>query len=128
MSHIFIVEDHMPLAQLIRLDLVDAGHQVSLYSTGEAALRAALSSPPDLIVLDWRLPGLDGIEVCRHLRSAGYYSPIVFVTAMAGTSSVRKALASGANDYLLKPFNPQKLLKLVSDHLQVSEALPPTAA
>ncbi|MBE7382832.1 MAG: response regulator [Leptolyngbya sp. SIO1E4] len=121
MSHILLIEDYMPHAQLMSMDLTEAGYQVSTYQTGESALAALSSFTPDLIVLDWRLPGLDGVEVCRQLRATGYTQPILFVTAMAEDANVRKGLAAGADAYLAKPFAPQVLLRAIAHHLQGHE-------
>ncbi|NER79659.1 MAG: response regulator [Leptolyngbya sp. SIO1D8] len=119
MSHILLVEDYVPHAQLMSLDLTEAGYQVSTHRTGEAALNAVPSFPPDLIVLDWRLPGLNGVEVCRQLRQTGYTQPILFVTAMGGDEHARQGLAAGADDYLVKPVHPKTLLSAIAQHLEV---------
>lgn len=118
MAHIVLVEDYLPLARLISLDLSEAGHQVRIFKTGESALGAIATTTPDLLLLDWRLPGLDGIEVCRRLREKGDAYPILFVTAMAGMANAQQGLAAGANDYLVKPFTPQELLRRITRSLQ----------
>lgn len=120
MSHIALVEDYFPHAQLMGMDLAEVGYQVSKYSTGEAAIKAITSAAPHLVLLDWRLPGLSGIEVCQRLRTAGYTRPILFVSAMAGEDNVRAGLAAGANGYLVKPFAPRELLGLIAHHLQAA--------
>lgn len=117
MLHILLVEDYLPLARLLNLDLAEMGYQVSTYQTGEAALEALELLTPDLVLLDWRLPGISGLEVCRQFRRAGYSQPILFVTAMAEAANVRAGLAAGADDYLIKPFTPQALLRSIADHL-----------
>lgn len=121
MPQIALIEDYVPLIQLLNLDLREAGYQVNAYQTGEAALAAIPASPPDLVLLDWRLPGIDGIEVCRQLRRQGYTQPIIFVTAMADAMHVRTAISVGANDYLIKPFAARDLLARISHYLHASQ-------
>ncbi|MEO1207961.1 MAG: response regulator [Cyanobacteria bacterium J06638_20] len=118
MSHIALVEDYFPHAQLMGMDLAEGGYQVSQYSTGEAALTAIKAGAPNLVLLDWHLPGLSGLEVCQRLRAEGYQQPILFVSAMAGEDNVRAGLAAGADGYLVKPFVPKELLGMIAHHLQ----------
>lgn len=117
MLHILLVEDYLPLARLLNLDLAEMGYQVSTCQTGETALEALELLTPDLVLLDWRLPGMSGLEVCRQFRRAGYNRPILFVTAMAEAANVRAGLAAGADDYLIKPFTPQALLRSIAYYL-----------
>lgn len=120
MSHILLVEDYWPHAQLISLDLSEAGYRVSTYRTGESALDAMPSLAPDLVVLDRRLPGMDGVQVCQRLRESGYTRPVLFVTAMSEDVDACAGLAAGANAYLIKPFAPRELLDAIAHHLQLS--------
>jgi two-component system phosphate regulon response regulator PhoB len=120
MPHILLIEDYLPHACMMNLDLTDAGFKVTALNTGEAALAAIAKLAPNLVVLDWHLPGLNGLETCRQLRSHGYTRPIVFVTAMAMEEHRRAGLAAGANAYLIKPFAPRALLRAIADCLNVS--------
>lgn len=121
MPHILLIEDYSPLARLMSLDLTEAGYHVSTHATGESAIAAFAEIIPDLVVLDWGLPGIDGLQVCQHLRKTGYKHPILFVTAMAGLPHEQCGLAAGATDYLVKPFTPQEFLGRVRQQLQAKE-------
>jgi len=121
MPHILLIEDYPPHAKLMSMDLVEAGYRVETSSTGAEALRAIAAEPPHLILLDRRLPDTDGVEVCRQLRQSGYTRPILLVTAMAGDDHRRVGLAAGADDYLVKPFSPRRLLAAIAHHWHLSD-------
>src|SRR6202165_1345638 len=89
--------------------LAAEGHDVELAVDGLEAVRRARERPPDLVVLDVMLPGLDGIGVCRRLRATAQF-PILLLTALGGTEERVRGLDSGADDYLVKPFASQELL------------------
>ncbi len=109
---ILVVEDDPAIAELIRYNLTREGFQVTLAADGDTALHAAAAQPPDLVVLDWMIPGLSGIEVCRRLRrrpgSKGL--PIIMLTARGEEADRVEGLESGADDYVVKPFSPNELL------------------
>jgi two-component system response regulator MprA len=111
-SRILVVEDDRRLAATLERVLTAEGHQVELAGDGMAALKRGREQPPDLVVLDVMLPGLDGIAVCRRLRATGRF-PILLLTALGGTEERVKGLDSGADDYLVKPFAYQELLARV---------------
>jgi two-component system response regulator MprA len=111
-SRILVVEDDGRLAATLERVLMAEGHQIELASDGLDALRRAREHPPDLVVLDVMLPGLDGIGVCRRLRATSQF-PILLLTALGGTEERVRGLDSGADDYLVKPFAYQELLARV---------------
>ena len=109
MAHILVVEDERQLAELIGRQLMSAGHSVSLTGDGLTALAILEQRPADLVILDWMLPGLDGLEVCRRIR-AHSITPILMLTARAEELDRVLGLEVGADDYLTKPFSMQELL------------------
>src|SRR5438477_3943512 len=108
-SRILVVEDDLRLASTLDRVLAAEGHDVEVAGDGNEALHRARARPYDLVVLDIMLPGLDGISVCRRLRSTGSV-PILLLTALGGTEERVKGLDSGADDYLVKPFAYEVLL------------------
>ena len=111
-SRVLVVEDDRPLAAMLKRVLGEEGYDVELAADGSEALRRARDRPFDLVVLDIMLPGLDGIAVCRRLRSSGTI-PILLLTARARTEDRVLGLDSGADDYLTKPFANEELLARV---------------
>ncbi len=111
-SRILVVEDDPRLAATLQRVLIAEGHDAELVGDGSEALRRARERPFDLVVLDVMLPGLDGISVCKRLRSTGSV-PILMLTALGGTEERVRGLDSGADDYLVKPFAYGELLARV---------------
>jgi DNA-binding response OmpR family regulator len=111
-ARILIVEDERPLVKLLRGYLEREGYEVSEACDGETGLEAAREKSPDLVVLDWMLPGLDGMEVLRELRrfSDAY---VIMLTARAEEVDRIVGLSAGADDYLTKPFSPGELVARV---------------
>src|SRR5262249_51763853 len=110
--HVLIVEDEAALATLLRYNLEREGYRVFEARDGEEALILADEAKPDLVVLDWMLPELSGIEVCRRLRARGPMRgvPIVMLTARGeGTDRIR-GLDTGVDDYVVKPFSMNELM------------------
>jgi len=107
---LLIVEDQHDLAELVALHLSDLAQHIHLCSDGVEALRIAAATPPDLVVLDLGLPGLDGLEVCRRLRASARYVPILMLTARSSDAERVLGLEIGADDYLVKPFNVMELV------------------
>ncbi len=105
---ILVVEDEEHVRELVSYTLQGAGYRVRTVVEGESALREAARNPPDLVVLDIRLPDLDGWEVCRRLRQQSDV-PILIMTALAEDESLVKGLRLGADDYVAKPFSPMVL-------------------
>jgi two-component system response regulator MprA len=111
-EHILIIEDEQRIADFLRRGLTYEGFQVEMRADGEAGLKAARDNPPDLVVLDVMLPGLDGFEVCRRLRAGGSV-PILMLTAKDAVADRVKGLDSGADDYVVKPFAFEELIARV---------------
>jgi len=107
---VLIVEDEAKLAALIRRGLVEEGYAADVAGTGEDALWMAESTPYDAVVLDIVLPGIDGLDVCRTLRTRGVWAPIVMLTARGAVGDRVTGLDAGADDYLTKPFSFAELL------------------
>jgi len=112
MTRILVVEDEADIAHFIQRGFVYKGYEVDVAPDGEQALSIAHERPPDLVVLDLMLPGLDGIEVCRRLRAAGD-TPIIILTARDAVAEKVEGLEAGADDYLTKPFAFDELLARV---------------
>ncbi|MEH2196988.1 response regulator transcription factor [Nostoc sp.] len=118
MTHILLVEDEVKLARFVELELNYEGYQVSIAYDGLTALTAARELHLDLVILDWMLPGLSGLEICRRLRSIGDRVPIILLTVKDEESDRIAGLDAGADDYLVKPFSVDELLARVSAHLR----------
>jgi DNA-binding response OmpR family regulator len=121
---ILITEDDPDTALLLERALQRAGHRTAMAGSGEAALRLARQEAPDLILLDWDLPGIDGLEVCRSLRTHAT-APILMVTGHDSIADRVKGLGEGADDYLVKPFDMSELLARVQALLRRSQPRPP---
>lgn len=107
-THILTVEDDERIRQAVKLALEEEGWDVTEASTGESAMASFTENPPDVVLIDINLPGMDGFEVCRQLRR-GSDVPIIMVTARADTHDVVAGLEAGADDYMTKPFAPKEL-------------------
>ncbi len=112
MTEILVIEDDEAISDLLRRGLTYEGYKVSVAQDGATGLRIARDDPPDLVVLDLMLPGLDGLEVCRRLRAADDV-PILVLTARGTVSDRIAGLDSGADDYMVKPFSIDELLARV---------------
>ncbi len=108
---ILVVEDEADILELIRFNLAREGYRVSGVEDGETALARAFEKPPDLVVLDLMLPGINGLDVCRALRAdpRTAITPIVMLTARTEEADVVAGLELGADDYITKPFSPRVL-------------------
>jgi DNA-binding response OmpR family regulator len=111
-ERVLIIEDEPQIADLLRRALIYEGYVVEVALDGEAGLLAARDRPPDVVLLDLMLPGIDGLTVCRRLR-AGSNVPIMILTAKEAVSDRVAGLNAGADDYLAKPFNFEELLARV---------------
>ena len=121
MTHILLVEDEVKLARFVELELNYQGYQVSIAYDGLTALTAARKLHLDLVILDWMLPGLSGLEICRRLRSIAEKVPIILLTVKDEVSDRIAVLDAGADDYLVKPFSVDELLARVGTHLRRSQ-------
>jgi two-component system, OmpR family, response regulator MtrA len=109
MTLVLVVDDDQDLAEMLGIVLTGAGIDVDLVSRGDEALEAFRNNPPDLVLLDVMLPGLDGIEVCKQIRSESMV-PIVMLSAKGDSHDVVRGLEAGADDYMVKPFRHQSEL------------------
>jgi two-component system phosphate regulon response regulator PhoB len=111
-ARVLIVEDEEPLTLLLRYNLEAEGYEVEAAGRGDEAEVKLKESPPDLLVLDWMLPGLSGIELCRRLRARPETErlPIIMLTARGEESERLRGLSTGADDYIVKPFSVPELI------------------
>jgi len=117
-SQILIVEDEAKLAQFIELELKYEGYEVTTATDGFDGLTQARESTPDLLILDWMLPGISGLEICRRLRQTGSTIPVIILTAKDEISDRVEGLDAGADDYVVKPFSIEELFARVRAHLR----------
>ena len=125
-TRILLVEDERDLLELLQYNLDREGYQVSTATTGEEALRLVRADPPDLMLLDLMLPAMDGLEVCRTLKSRAHTAqvPVIMLTAKGEESDIVKGLEMGADDYITKPFSPRVLMARIQAVLRRADAAP----
>lgn len=111
-ERILIIEDEARIAQFVERGLIYEGYRVNVARDGQTGLTVARDNPPDLVILDWMLPGLDGLEVCKRLRAASDV-PILMLTARDDIKDRVAGLDAGADDYLVKPFSIDELMARV---------------
>ncbi|WP_019534249.1 response regulator transcription factor [Paenibacillus ginsengihumi] len=121
---ILVVDDEPSISMLIEFNLKLVGFEVQCVEDGEAVFQAIQQFRPDLIVLDLMLPKMDGIQVCRKLRSQSNLVPIIMLTAMQDLSDKIAGLDNGADDYMTKPFSPQELISRIQAILRRIQTLP----
>ena len=110
---ILIAEDEAQIAEPLRKNFLEEGHHAMVAKDGEEALQLVEKIEFDVIVLDWKMPKVSGIEVCKRLREMGNKTPILLLTALSQVSNKVEALNSGADDYITKPFSFEELLARV---------------
>ncbi len=122
---ILIVEDTPESMQLLAENLTHAGYAVREAPNGELALWTATKRPPDLILLDIRMPGMSGFDVCRHLKAdpATARIPVLFLSAFSDREYKQAGFAAGAVDFIVKPFSEQEILARVQSHLRLADGL-----
>src|SRR6187431_37198 len=120
-AKILVVDDNEQNRMLVEATLEAEGHQIILAANGEEALRAFEQSDPDCVLLDVRMPGLDGFAVCARIRAlpGGKEVPIIFLTALRDIDTFDRALLAGADDYLTKPIRPTELVVRVQTALKL---------
>jgi DNA-binding response OmpR family regulator len=125
-TRILIVEDDRDIAELVAHYLEKAGFTTDVMSSGREALKAIAERPPDLIVLDLMLPQVDGLEICRAIRSTDSTAaiPVIMLTARAEESDRIVGLELGADDYIAKPFSPNELVARVRALLRRAQRTP----
>jgi DNA-binding response OmpR family regulator len=122
MARIYVVDDDADVRHVVIYALMDGGHDVLMIRDGEAAIEALISDPPDLIVLDIMLPGVDGFEILKQMQSWGIQegTRTIVLTARASDDDRRRALELGADDFFGKPFDPEALATKVQELLALS--------
>ncbi|MEB3281640.1 MAG: response regulator [Lyngbya sp.] len=123
-SKVILIVDDSPIhLRILSESLVAAGYEVAVAENGENALQQAIYHPPDLILLDIQMPGMDGFETCQQLKAhpTTQTIPIIFMTALADTASKIRGLKAGAVDYLTKPLQKEEVLARLKIHLQIKD-------
>jgi DNA-binding response OmpR family regulator len=117
-DRILLVEDDPKLAKFIETELSLEGYQVTVAQNGLDGLMVARDTQPDLLILDWMLPGISGLDLCLRLRSTGIQIPIIMLTARDEVPDRVTGLNAGADDYVTKPFSMEELLARVKARLR----------
>ena len=119
-KNILIVDDEEDILELVEYNLIQEGYQTKTAASGEKALKLARADHPDLIILDLMLPGIDGLDVCRLLKTDPETTaiPVLMLTAKGEESDIVKGLGLGADDYVVKPFSPKVLIARVKNVLR----------
>lgn len=120
MAKILIAEDEQDIRTLITFTLQFAGHEVVAFKDGQEALEAVSIEKPDLILMDVRMPRMDGYEACRQMKTKPEVKdvPVVFLSAKGQEAEINTGYEAGATEYLLKPFAPDELTQRVNGLLQ----------
>jgi two-component system response regulator ArlR len=119
--HILIIEDEKGIVDFLKQGLEEENYTVSSAFDGVDGLQKALELPVDLILLDWMLPKMQGIEVCRNIRKENTTIPILFLTAKDTIQETIEGLKTGANDYIKKPFSFEELLERIKIHFRAKD-------
>jgi len=117
MPLVMVVDDDQDLAEMLSIVLTSAGMEVDLVNRGDQVMDIFNQHPPDLVLLDVMLPGIDGVQVCKIIRENSMV-PIVMLTAKGDTQDVVLGLEAGADDYMVKPFKPQELVARINTRLR----------
>jgi len=115
MARILVAEDDADIARLIEFQLKVSGFEVTLATDGAEAVEKVKASPPDLILIDWMMPVMDGLTALTHLKSdpATERIPVILMTAKAQTADIRTGMDAGAAAYLVKPFPLEQLISTI---------------
>ena len=116
--HILIVEDEIGIMQFLQQGLEEEGYQISTAFDGATGLELFLENHFDLILLDWMLPKMTGLELCKEIRKSNSAIPILFLTAKDTVQETIEGLQSGANDYIKKPFSFEELVERIKVHFR----------
>jgi len=114
---ILVVDDDPDICALLQFKLEGSGHTVLVERDGEAALSAIDRESVDLVLLDWMMPRMSGLEVCLALRERPVRPPVLLLTAKGQEKDVERGLAVGADDYILKPFSPREIVARIATAL-----------
>ena len=121
--HLLLVEDEPGIVNFLKQGLEEESFTVSVATDGPTGLAMAQTNQHDLILLDWMLPGLSGLEICTQFRMQNTETPIIFLTAKDTTKETITGLQSGANDYIKKPFHFDELLERIKVQLRSKSAV-----
>jgi len=123
-SIILIVDDTPENLEILGIILSDAGFRISVATNGAQAIEVAKTKPPDLILLDVMMPGIDGYDACRKLKAEPVtaHIPIIFLTARSGGGEIVKGFEAGGVDYVIRPFNTSELLARVLTHIELKQS------
>jgi DNA-binding response OmpR family regulator len=121
MSKILIIEDEIGISNFLTQGLEEEGYEIVVANNGLMGLELALNPGVDLILLDWMLPKMSGIEVCKKIREKNKQVPILFLTARDTIQETIEGLKAGANDYIKKPFSFEELLERIKIHFRTLE-------
>ena len=119
--HILIVEDEKGIVDFLKQGLEEENYTISTAFDGDDGLKKAIELPVDLVLLDWMLPKMQGIEVCKNIRNEKSNLPIIFLTAKDTVQETIEGLKAGANDYIKKPFSFEELLERIKIHFRAKD-------
>ncbi len=122
MAKILIIEDEIGISNFLTQGLEEEGYEIIVANNGLKGLELALNPGADLILLDWMLPKMSGIEVCKKIREKNKQVPILFLTARDTIQETIEGLKEGANDYIKKPFSFEELLERIKIHFRNSDS------
>jgi DNA-binding response OmpR family regulator len=120
---ILLVEDEAGIVQFLQQGLEEEGYEITTASDGEKGLELLLNESYDLVLLDWMLPNLSGLEVCKIFREKNKTTPIIFLTAKDTVQETIEGLQAGANDYIKKPFSFDELVERIKIHFRNLEEI-----
>jgi DNA-binding response OmpR family regulator len=122
MMRILLVEDEAGIVQFLQQGLEEEGYTITTASDGELGLKLLLNEDFDLVLLDWMLPKITGLEICKSFRDIDKTTPVIFLTAKDTVQETIEGLQAGANDYIKKPFSFDELVERIKIHFRNSEA------
>jgi two-component system OmpR family response regulator len=122
MARVLVIEDDASVSKLLRSALELAGHEVVVRSDGQAGLKAFQDTDPDVVVLDWMMPSMTGLEVLSRIRKAKNQTRVLLVTGKVAEADILRAWQVGIDGYLPKPFEVKALTRSVADLLEADDA------
>ncbi len=121
-NKVMLVEDNVDTAEFLQMELEDAGYEVEIAKDGQQGAVKIRKFEPDIVILDWEMPVMNGLELCKYLRRTSNV-PILMVTAKKEIKERVEGLDAGANDYLIKPFNSEELLARIRSLIRASKPI-----
>lgn len=116
--HILIIEDETGISDFLKQGLEEENYKVTVANSGDSGLKAFNADKPDLVLLDWLMPRMSGLEVCKKIREKNKKVPVLFLTAKDTVQETVEGLKAGANDYIKKPFSFEELLERIKVHFR----------